>query len=334
MSDITTVETRAASFRSAFQHVRSEVQRVFVGHDALVEQALIAFFCGGHTLIEGAPGLGKTLLVRTIAQALQLSYSRVQCTPDLLPGDVTGTNILSDSAPGARAFTFHPGPIFANVVLADEINRATPRTQSAFLEAMQEQHVTVFGVTHPVQPPFSVFATQNPIEMEGTYPLPEAQLDRFFFKLQMPAPTTDELAEIVTRTTGAPTPVPAAGMDAAAVAAMTTLIREIPIADDVLRVALRLVRATHPDADEAPLRVRQYARYGASPRAAQALVLGAKAHALLRSRLHVSRDDIRSVASSALRHRVLLNFQAEMDHVSADALVADVLETVTDQTYG
>jgi MoxR-like ATPase len=330
MSQLQTIEQRADSFRVTFQHVRDQIHRVFVGQDALVEQALIAFFCQGHALIEGAPGLGKTLLVRTIAKTLQLSYARVQCTPDLLPGDVTGTNILTEAPDGGRAFVFHPGPIFANIILADEINRATPRTQSAFLEAMQEGHVTVFGTTHPLAAPFSVFATQNPIEMEGTYPLPEAQLDRFFFKLLMPSPTTDELAEIVTRTTGHEAFEPASVVDSAAVHAMTSLIREVPIADDVLRMALRTVRATHPDADEAPLNVRKYVRYGASPRAAQTLVLGGKARALLQSRYHVSRDDIRAIAAAALRHRVLLNFQAELDRVSSDTLVADVLETVAD----
>jgi MoxR-like ATPase len=330
MTQAQTIEERADHFRATFQHVRAAIHGVFVGHDTLVEQALIAFFCQGHTLIEGAPGLGKTLLVRTIANTLGLSYARVQCTPDLLPGDVTGTNILMEGPDGGRAFVFHPGPIFAHVVLADEINRATPRTQSAFLEAMQEGQVTVFGATHPLAAPFSVFATQNPIEMEGTYPLPEAQLDRFFFKLLMPAPTVDELAAIVTRTTGQPTAAATAPLDAGRVHAMTSLIREVPVADDVLRMALRMVRATHPDADEAPLAVRKYARYGASPRAAQTLILGAKARALLQSRYHVSRDDIRAIAPSALRHRVLLNFQAELDRVSSDALVADVLSTVAD----
>lgn len=319
------IEQRADEFRATFQHVTDQVRGTFVGHHALVEQALIAFFCGGHTLIEGAPGLGKTLLVRTIAQSLRLSYARVQCTPDLLPGDVTGTNILTDGPNGARAFSFHKGPIFSNVVLADEINRATPRTQSAFLEAMQEHQVTVFGATHEIPAPFAVFATENPIEMEGTYPLPEAQLDRFFFKLLMPSPTTDEMAEIIARTTGTAAVQPAPQADAAAVANMMALIREVPVADDVLRLALRLVRATHPNADEAPLRIRQYGRYGASPRAAQAIILGAKAHALLKKRYHVSKDDIRAVAPAALRHRVLVNFQAEMEHVAADSLVADVL---------
>lgn len=327
MTSTSSIEQRADAFRSTFQHVTDQVHQTFVGHRTLVEQALISFFCGGHTLIEGAPGLGKTLLVRTIAHALNLNYSRVQCTPDLLPGDVTGTNILVDGPQGARSFVFHKGPIFANVILADEINRATPRTQSAFLEAMQEQQVTVFGATHPIAAPFAVFATENPIEMEGTYPLPEAQLDRFFFKLLMPSPTTDELAEIVARTTGVPAVQPAPQADAAGVAGMMALIREVPVADDVVRMALRLVRATHPDADEAPLSIRQFGRYGASPRAAQALILGAKTRALLNRRYHVAKDDIRAVAPAALRHRVLVNFQAEMEHVTTDSLVSDVLAT-------
>jgi MoxR-like ATPase len=328
MTSLHSLETRAHQFRATFQHVTDQIRMTFVGHDTLVEQALIAFFCGGHVLIEGAPGLGKTLLVRTIAQSLRLSFARVQCTPDLLPGDVTGTNILTEGPQGARAFTFHRGPIFANVVLADEINRATPRTQSGFLEAMQEHQVTVFGTTHPIPAPFTVFATENPIEMEGTYPLPEAQLDRFFFKLVMPSPTMDELIAIASRTTGVAPVAPAPSVDASVIDGMAALIREVPVADDVMRMAMRLVRATHPGADEAPLRIRQYGRFGASPRAAQALLLGAKAHALRHQRYHVATDDVRAVALAALRHRVLLNFQAEMEHVSADALIADILATV------
>jgi MoxR-like ATPase len=320
-SSLEPVEAQAAAFRSAFGALKAEIGRVFVGHGELVDHLLVCFFCQGHALIEGAPGLGKTLLVKTLSDAADLRFARVQCTPDLMPADVTGTNILIDTPGGQREFVFQRGPIFANIVLADEINRATPRTQAAFLEAMQERRVTVFGVTHPLDAPFSVFATQNPIEMEGTYPLPEAQLDRFFFKLVVPVPGVADMAEIMARTTGAVQERASRTVTLETVRSMLGLIRQVKIADEVVRVALTLVRATHPDAAEAPADVKQYVRYGASPRAAQAIILAAKALALIDGRYHAAVEDVRRVAQPALNHRLILNFHGEMERVGAAAIV-------------
>jgi MoxR-like ATPase len=322
------IEARASAFRECFAHLQHEIGRVFVGQQSVVDRLLLCFFCQGHALIEGPPGLGKTLLVRTLAESLDLRFARIQCTPDLMPADVTGTNLLIEAPGGARELVFQRGPIFANVVLADELNRATPRTQSAFLEAMQERHVTVFGAEHAMDEPFSVFATQNPIEMEGTYPLPEAQLDRFFFKITVKTPSLEELAEILTRTTGAEqaTLSPMFGGDA--VRTMADLIKQVKIPEPAMRLVLRITRATHPDAEEAPAAVRTYVRYGASPRAAQAMVLAAKALALLAGRYHVATGDIRSVAMPALNHRIIRNFHAEMEQVPAERIVGDVLAAV------
>jgi MoxR-like ATPase len=251
-----------------------------------------------------------------------------------MPSDVTGTNLLLEHAAGSRQFTFQRGPVFANVVLADELNRATPRTQSAFLEAMQERHVTVSGVTHPLDEPFAVFATQNPIEMEGTYPLPEAQLDRFFFKLTVQSPGFDELAEILARTTGTERPRPSARFGASTIVAMGELVRQVAVADPAMRLVLRVVRATHPDAADAPESVRKYVRYGASPRAAQAMVLAAKALALLAGRYHVASEDVRRVALPALNHRVIRNFHGEMEQMSTERIVNDVLATAEERKWG
>jgi MoxR-like ATPase len=324
------IESQATAFRACVQHLRTEIGRVFVGQPALVDHLLIAFFSQGHVLLEGPPGLGKTLLVRTLGEALNLTTSRIQCTPDLMPADVTGTNLLVDAAAGHREFSFQRGPIFANVVLADELNRATPRTQSAFLEAMQERRVTVFGVTHALEEPFVVVATQNPIEMEGTYPLPEAQLDRFFFKLSVRMPDAGDFAEILTRTTGPEHPQITPAFGAAAVREMSEVVRQVAVPEPALQTALRLCRATHPDTAEAPAIVKKYVRYGASPRAAQAMILAAKAIALLAGRYHVAAADVRNVALPALNHRIIRNFHAEMEQVSTDALVEGVLESIQD----
>ena len=319
---------QAALFRDCFKRLQEEIGRVFVGQPSVVEQVLLCFFCQGHGLIEGPPGLGKTVLVRSLSEAVSLQFARVQCTPDLMPADITGTNVIVDLPDRTHRFVFQPGPIFANIVLADEINRATPRTQAAFLEAMQERHVTVFGTTHPIAPPFSLFATQNPVEMEGTYPLPEAQLDRFFFKVIVSVPEVDELVDIMSRTTGEEEPrvTPLFGADVAQ--SLFTMIRQVKISEPVLRYGLRLVRATHPQVKDAPERIRKYVRYGASPRAAQAIVLASKAVALLAERFHVSADDIRHVALPALNHRIIRNFNAEVEQVAAETLVADVLAGV------
>jgi len=319
------IEARAATFRDVFDHLRTEIGQVYVGQRPLVEHLLICFFCQGHALIEGAPGLGKTVLVRTLGEALDLSFARIQCTPDLMPADVTGTNLLAETSQGLREFSFRRGPIFANVVLADEINRATPRTQAAFLEALQERHVTVFGVTHPIEAPFAVFATQNPIEMEGTYPLPEAQLDRFFFKLTVATPSTADLAEILARTTGSGSVRVVARHGAATVREMNELIKQVAVSEPALQRVLRIIRATHPDTDEAPPMVKKYVQYGASPRAAQAMILAGKALALLDGRYHVAAEDVVQVALPALNHRIIRNFHGEMEQVSTASIVEGIV---------
>jgi MoxR-like ATPase len=319
------LDTQLATFRECHAHLRTELARVYVGQPELIEFVIACFLCQGHALLEGAPGLGKTLLIRTLADAVTLRYARIQCTPDLMPADVTGAAILTESA-GHREFTFQPGPLFAHIVLADEINRATPRTQAAFLEAMQEGHVTVLGTTHRLDTPFSVFATQNPIDMEGTYPLPEAQLDRFFFKLAVRTPTIDELGEIMARTTGTDQPAATARFGADVLRSMAGLIRQVKIADDVTRLVLRVVTATHPSATGAPASVTQYVRYGASPRGGQSIILGAKALALMAGRHHVAPEDVRRVAVPALAHRLILNFQGEMDRIETADLVRQVLD--------
>lgn len=315
-------------FRELATSIQQEIERVIVGQREVVNEVLIALFAGGHVLLEGVPGLGKTRLVRTIGECLDLSFSRVQFTPDLMPADITGTNILNETEQGRRIFTFEPGPIFANIVLADEINRATPKTQSALLEAMQEGTVTVANHVHPLPRPFFVMATQNPVEMEGTYPLPEAQLDRFFFKIVVPFPSAEDLSEIVTRTINSDEPVLNRVATADTVAQMSRTAREVPIAHSVLDYAIRLVMASHPDNEGSPGLVRQYVRYGASPRGAQTIVLAAKLRALLDGRANVAYDDIREVALPALRHRIVLNFDAEANDVSADAVVRRLAEAV------
>ncbi len=315
-------------FRAGFERLRSEVAKVIVGQDEIVIGTLTALIAGGHVLLEGVPGLGKTLLVRTLADALTLKFQRIQFTPDLMPADVIGTNVVLESPEGGRKFEFQQGPIFSNLVLADEINRATPKTQSALLEAMQEKSVTVAGKTFTLDRPFFVLATQNPLEMEGTYPLPEAQLDRFFFKLMVKFPSASEIEKILDRTTEAVEPKAAAVFDGHAILEMSRLARQIPIADELRRYAVSLVLATHPEHELATEMTKRYVRYGASPRGAQAIILGAKIRAILDHRYHVSRDDIRAVAPAALRHRLILNFEGQAESISADDIIVDALDSI------
>ncbi len=321
------VDAQTARFRSDFSRVRAEIGKVIVGNGEIVENVLICLLAGGHVLLEGVPGLGKTLLVRTLSQVLDLSFSRIQFTPDLMPADISGTTLLVEEG-GHRRFQFQPGPVFARIVLADEINRATPKTQSAMLEAMQEHSVTVAGVQHILPEPFFVLATQNPLEMEGTYPLPEAQLDRFLFKVMVPSPTLAELAVIVDRTTGAETPTVGKVLNEGDILELRDIARRVPIAPHVRDYAAALVVATHPDSASAPDITRQFVRVGASPRGAQALVLAGKIKALLDSRYNVSFADIASVAIPALRHRVLLNFEGEAEGISTADVIQKIVQSV------
>ncbi len=317
-----------ADFAERCGQLRSEIGKVIVGQEEVVDGVIIGLLADGHVLLEGIPGLGKTRLVRTLAEALHVEFSRIQFTPDLMPADIVGTHVLREDETGGRRLVFEPGPIFANLVLADEINRATPKTQSALLEAMQETTVTVGGETNPLGPPFFVLATQNPLEMEGTYPLPEAQLDRFLFKLRMSYPGTDELHTILDRTTSGHTPTAAALWTAEQVIAMRHAARLAPIAHPVQEYAIRIGLATRPEGDRPAEAVRRYVRIGASPRGVQAMVLGAKVHALIRGRAHVAREDIRAVALPALRHRVLLNFEGEAERIDLDVLLQDLVDNV------
>jgi MoxR-like ATPase len=311
------------------QSLESELARLIVGQKELIRDTVIALIAGGHMLVEGVPGLGKTVLVRSLGQALKLTFARIQFTPDLMPADIVGTNVIREEN-GRREFQYQAGPLFANLVLADEINRATPKTQSALLEAMQERTVTVGTETRALPNPFLVLATQNPIELEGTYPLPEAQLDRFFFKALVPFPSEDELLEIARRTTGNSLPVLEGVADAEAILAAQAVAREVPIAEHVLRYAGRLVISTHPALTMLDS-VRRYVRFGASPRGLQTLVLAGKVRALLEGRFNVAFDDLAAVAHPALRHRIFLQFEAEADQISADQLIDEILEK-TDRT--
>ncbi len=318
----------AEVFRNTSAAIEEQVGRVIVGQRKLVRHTLITLLAGGNALLEGVPGLGKTMLVRTLAGAIDCAFSRIQFTPDLMPADIVGTNLIVEDEAGRRQFQFEAGPIFANLVLADEINRATPKTQSAMLEAMQERSVTVAKVTRPLPEPFFVLATQNPLEMEGTYPLPEAQLDRFFFKIDVPFPAEEELLEIANRTTGAAVPQAQAVADGPIILAMQALARGVPIADHVTAYAARLLRATHPDNPKSPEAVHSYVRYGASPRGMQAMVLAGKIIALLDGRYNVAFDDIRQAALPALRHRIILNFEAQAEGITTDTVISAVLEEV------
>lgn len=322
----TTSEFSVADFRETATKIEAEIGKVIVGQKEVVRAVLIGILSGGHVLLEGVPGLGKTMLIRTLGDVLTLDFSRIQFTPDLMPADITGTDIMEEMN-GQRAFRFQKGPVFANLVLADEINRATPKTQSAMLEAMQEKTVSVANSTYTLPRPFFVLATQNPIEQEGTYPLPEAQLDRFIFKVNVGFPTADELTEIINRTTGGVMETATAVADAEQLIQMQNLARQVPIPSHVSQWISRLVVATHPGTTPAPL-VNQYVRYGSSPRGAQALVLGAKITALLAGRYNVSFEDVAAVAANALRHRLLLNFEGQAEGIRPDAVIANLLETV------
>ena len=330
MSTTTTkgFEKEAEQFSANFKSVRQEVAKFIVGQDEVVENVLIAVLCGGHVLLEGVPGLGKTALVNTLAKAMNLDFGRIQFTPDLLPSDVVGTQVLIENE-GRRELQFQPGPVFCNILLADEINRATPKTQSALLETMQEKRVTVANKTHTLAAPFFVLATQNPIENDGTYPLPEAQLDRFFFKLEVPLPSHDEFSEILNRTGGNKLPEISPVINGEQIIAMGETLREIPIEASVQDYLVKVVRQTHPTNEAAPKKVLNYVRNGASPRAAQAILSAARARALLDNRFHVAREDIDATAIPAMRHRLIMSFEGEAEGIKPDDIIRSAIKSAS-----
>jgi MoxR-like ATPase len=321
-----TEESQIQSFRERYETLRAEIGKVIVGNNSIVEGTLIAVFGGGHVLLEGVPGLGKTLLVRTLSEVLDMSFNRIQFTPDLMPADILGTNIVVETPGGKREFQFQHGPIFAHLILADEINRATPKTQSAMLEAMQEKSVTAGGQIRKLAEPFFVLATQNPIDQEGTYPLPEAQLDRFFFKLVVNYPTGQELAEVISRTTENRRTEISRVLAKEEITTLQALVRQVPVASHVKDYAVRLVLATHPKTETAAPITNQYLRFGSSPRGAQTLILASKVRALIQGRFNVSFEDIEAVALPTLRHRLILNFEAEAEGVSTDQIITQILQ--------
>jgi MoxR-like ATPase len=322
------LQRQIETFGRLYEAIAGQLAKVIVGHQQAACEVLTCILAGGHALLEGVPGLGKTLLVRTLADVLDLSFSRIQFTPDLMPADITGTSIVEADEAGTKSFRFQPGPIFANLVLADEINRATPKTQSALLEAMQEHTVSVARTTHRLPEPFFVLATQNPLEMEGTYPLPEAQLDRFMLKVLVGSPDVDQLVGILDRTTGSDVPRAGTVADAAGVLGMQELVRRIPAAEAVKNYAARIVRATHPEAELAPALARKYVRYGSSPRGAQAILLASKVRALRAGRSNVAFEDVRAVVAPALRHRLILSFEGQADGVVADDLLDEIVRSL------
>jgi len=321
-------EERIQTFREAHGRLRNEIGKVIVGQEEVVDNTLTALFAGGHVLLEGVPGLGKTLLVRTLGEALDMPFNRIQFTPDLMPADILGTNIVMESPDGRREFQFQRGPIFAHLILADEINRATPKTQSAMLEAMQEKQVTAGGEIRKLVEPFFVMATQNPIDQEGTYPLPEAQLDRFFFKLLVGYPTGEELSEVLNRTTAGVLAQVGKVVQREDLMELMKLVREVPVASHVQDYAVRLVLATHPKTETAAPIANQYLRFGSSPRGAQTLLLGGKVRALAQGRFNVSFEDVQAAAYPALRHRLILNFEAEAEGIITDQLITQILQDV------
>ena len=321
-------EQKYKEFRETFLKIQQEISKRIVGQKEIIEGVLICLMTGGHALLEGVPGLGKTLLIRTLHEVLDLGFSRIQFTPDLMPADIIGTTIVAEDEDGRKFFEFQQGPIFANLILADEINRATPKTQSALLEAMQEKSVTVAGRHHKLDLPFFVMATQNPLEMEGTYPLPEAQLDRFFFKLKVEYPSLDELDLVMERTTKREMPAVDEVCDGHQINILEQSVRDILIAEDVRRYALRLVLGTHPESEDAPELTKKYVRYGSSPRGAQALILGGKVRAILDGRYNVAREDIQAVALPSLRHRLILSFEGEAEGINPDNIIHHLLEEI------
>jgi len=322
------IETELKQARESISRLKTEIKRLIVGYDEVIDQIIIGLLSGGHILLEGVPGIGKTLLVKTLSQALGLGFARIQFTPDLMPADITGTNIIIEDTNGKKRFQFQPGPVFNNIILADEINRATPKTQSALLEAMQELTVTAGGVKHQIEAPFTVLATQNPIEMEGTYPLPEAQLDRFLFKVVMLQPGLTELKEIINRTTTEKSTTISSLINREQILKYQSLARQIPITVHLVEYVGKLVLATQPDKEYSADLVRKYVRYGASPRAAQAIVLGAKASALMQGRLNVAQDDILKMLLPVLRHRIIMNIEGEASNIST----TDIIEEIIKQT--
>jgi len=328
------IEERAAKFGEAFERLRSEIGKMMVGQKEVIENVLVCFFARGHALLEGVPGLGKTMLVRSMSAACDLDFSRIQFTPDLMPADIVGTDVVHEDDSGKRVFEFRPGPIHSQMVLADEINRATPKTQSALLEAMQEGTVTIGRKTYTMKQPFFVMATQNPIEMEGTYPLPEAQLDRFLLKVQVTLPAKNELKEILARTTDTESPEPGKVIGSDEAEEYRAFIREILTADNIKDYAVRLVMATHPDTEYAPQIVKNFVRYGSSPRGAQALMVAGKVYAAMDGRLQVGFEDIRRAATPALRHRILLNFEGEAEGISTGRVVEEIISHTPEVAVG
>ena len=334
MSESDDVRAEVDAFRASIATLKDEIAKTIVGNLTVVDGVLMCLLAGGHALLEGVPGLGKTMLVKTLAEALSLQFSRVQFTPDLMPADILGTTVIDDTQAGGKVFEFRKGPIFANIVLADEINRATPKTQSALLEAMQEHRVSVGRNTHVLEEPFVVLATQNPLEMEGTYPLPEAQLDRFFFKLHVPFPNRDELHAILDLTTGEARGARTAVLHRADILRMQNLVRRVPVARHVQDYAIRVIQGTHPDTSDAPEICKRFVRFGASPRGAQSVLLAAKIRALFEGRFAASIDDVRAVALPALRHRVLLNFEGEAEGMKTDQVIDAIVKALPETKAG
>jgi MoxR-like ATPase len=334
MTDQANVRAEVDTFRQKIAALRAEIAKTIVGNTEVVDGVLTCMLAGGHALLEGVPGLGKTMLVRTLSEALSLQFSRIQFTPDLMPADILGTTVIDEAQGGGKVFEFRKGPIFANIVLADEINRATPKTQSALLEGMQEHRVSVGKKTWVLDEPFIVLATQNPLEMEGTYPLPEAQLDRFLFKLHVPFPNRDELHSILELTTGEANLHRQAVLHREDILAMQKLVRQVPVAKHVTDFAIRLLQATHPDGPDCPDIVKRFVRFGGSPRGAQSVLLAAKIAALFDGRFAASIDDVKKVALPALRHRVLLNFEGEAEGIKTDQVLGEIIKTIPETKAG